>query len=184
MSRFLLIALLALFSSVTNAQSLTAQLSNDSARFIYVSDVLGQALGRLELNAGILYNDNDDYAASVGLQVRGENLDAPLLVALGGRAYYGNIGNYTATAVALGGDIVWAPIALPGFELAGHFYIAPEPVSFSDAIGLRDYGVRAGYQVIPLSTVYVGYQKFEIEIQNVGSVILDDGIVFGLNIQF
>ena len=184
MQRFILSTLLILFSTLANAQSLTAQLSGDSARFAYTSDVLGEALGRLELNAGILYNDNDDYAASVGLQVRGENLDAPLLVSLGARAYYGNIGVYTATAVALGGDVVFAPISIPGFEIGAHFYIAPEPVSFSDAISLRDYGVRVGYQVIPLSTVYVGYQKFEIEIENVGDVLLDDGIVFGLQIQF
>ena len=184
MQRSIILSFLILFSSIANAQSINAQLSGDSARFDYSSDVLGEALGRLELNAGILYNENDDYAVSAGLQVRGENLDAPLLVSLGARAYYGEVRIYTATVIALGGDVVFAPISIPGFEIGAHFYIAPEPVAFSDSIGLLDYGIRVGYQVIPLSTVYLGYQKFEIEIQNVGDVLLDDGIVFGLNIQF
>ena len=172
------------FTTVGFAQAINAQLGEDSARFHYTSDVLGQALGRLELNGGLMYNDNDDYAASFGVQVRGENLDAPLLVALGARAYYGEVGKADFSAIALGGDVTFSPLSLPGLELGAHFFIAPEPVAFSDSEGMADYGIRVGYQIIPLSTVYIGYQKFEVDIKNGSTVDLEDGVVFGLNIQF
>lgn len=173
-----------LISGAVAASSLSAQLSDDSARFIYNGDPLGEQLGRLEIDAGLLYDDGDHFLAHAGLQVRGENLDAPVLVTLGARAYFGEAKSADVQSIGLGIDVNVTPLTLPGFEFGGHFYAAPEPVSFGDSTKLIDYGLRIGYQIIPLSTIFIGYEKVTVDIENIGEVVINKGLLFGIKLTF
>ncbi len=168
------------------AGSINAQLSNDVARFTYTG---GGDTNRLQYEAGVIYDSSQNYLAIAGLLVSGENIDAPIIASLGIRAYYGEVTNTTISTsttavIALGGDLSFSPVTLPGFEFGGHYYIAPDPVSFGDTSKLIDYGVRAGYQVIPLSTLFIGYQSVTVDVRNRGTVTLDEGVIFGMNFTF
>ncbi len=168
------------------AGSINAQLSNDVARFTYTG---GADTNRLQYEAGLIYDSNQNYLAIAGLLVSGENIDAPIIASLGLRGYYGEVTNAsiptsTAAVIALGGDLSFSPVTLPGFEFGGHYYIAPAPVSFGDSNKLIDYGIRAGYQVIPLSILFIGYQSVTIDIKDRGTVTLDEGVIFGMNFSF
>ncbi len=184
MLRLILLVSLVSFTGVTQAQVLTAQIGENSARFHYVSNPVGKLVGPMELNGGVMFNDSDDYSLSFGAHVRGENLDAPLLVAIGFRGYYTRANSADGFSIALGGDLTWSPVSIPGFEVGGYLYGAPDILSFSDGEGLLDYGVRVGYQIIPLATIYLGYQNFEVDMTNKGTVTLDDGFVLGVNFRF
>lgn len=183
------IGLLMGIQSTAFASTLSAQLSNDAARIMYTGGALGGAFSRMQLEAGGLYDDGNNYLVMAGLVVRGENLDAPVIAGLGMRGYFGSAGTgtipkSTVTTIALGGDVTYSPISLPGFEFSGYLYISPDQISFGDSSELLDYGITAGYQIIPLSTIFIGYVSLEVEIENQGKVAIDDGFVFGIKITF
>ncbi len=179
-----LLPFLILLPAPARAQTLDIAVSSDAARLQYGSDVLGGSLGRLEGTGGLLYNGDDDFLFNLGLQVRGENLDAPVLAALGLRLYVGDAGNDSVTGLALGGELTFSPDAAPGLELGAYLYFAPDPLAFSDISGLIDWGVRVGYQIIPLSTLYVGYQRVAVDLERGGEYELDDSVVVGLRLAF
>lgn len=177
-------------SSVALADVLSAQLSSDSARFRYSGTGLGQSFGNLETEVGFLYTDknteNDDYIADIGVLVRGESVEAPILVSIGGRLYGGKVSTYDFFAVGLGGDAILVPESWGGFGIGLFYFMAPGVVSFGDADGLTEYGATLHFEVSPQATVVLGYQKVEVEIKtnNVGDVEVDKGAFFGINIKF
>jgi len=186
LKKIIVIALFFSCSSSLFAASINAQLSNDSARFMYTGGAIST---RLQFEAGGIYDDNSDFVAIAGLLVSGENLDAPVIATLGIRGYYGEVTNTanstsTVSVVALGGDLAYSPLNLPGFEFGGHYYIAPSSTAFGDTTKFVDYGIRVGYQVIPLSTLFIGYQSIKVNIENQGQLKLDEGIIFGMNFTF
>lgn len=185
--RVLQITALLLFSTTAIAQGIRAQLGDESARFMYVTEAWGQQYGRLELEGGLMFTEKDDYLVNLGLQVRNENVDAPLVIAVGGRAYYISIDvpAKDVFAIALGGDILFLPEALNGIGFGAYFWGAPTVVSFADSEGLIEYGVTLNYQITPQANIFVGYQKIEVEIENVSpDVEIDKGAFFGINLQF
>ncbi|VAX05813.1 hypothetical protein MNBD_GAMMA25-602 [hydrothermal vent metagenome] len=179
-----------IMSSSAIADSMTAQLSNDSARFRYNMSGLGQSFGNLESSIGFLYTDNSDsknsYLLDVGAFVRGESVEAPIIVSIGGRLYGGKAQDYTVYAVGLGGDVLMLPEAWGGFGMSAFFMIAPGVVSFGDADGLLDYGASLIFEVSPQATVLLGYQKVEADIKatGVGTISIDNGAFFGVHVKF
>jgi len=177
-------------SSSALADSMSAQLSNDSARFRYNMSGLGQSFGNLESSVGFLYTKNSDtknsYLLDVGSFVRGESVEAPIIVSIGGRIYAGKAQDYTVYAVGLGGDAALLPDAWGGFGIGAFFMIAPGVVSFGDSDGLVEYGVSAIFEVSPQATVLLGYQKVEVDIDvaGVGKINMDNGAFFGVHIKF
>ena len=177
-------------SGAVLADSLMAQLSSDSARFRYQIAGLGQSFGNLETEVGFLYTDKDtgdnNYLADIGVLVRGESVEAPIIVSIGGRVYVGKVADYNVYAVGLGGDATLLPESWGGFGIGAFFIIAPGVVSFGDSDGITEYGVTMNFDVSPQATVVLGYQKVEVDIEtnNVGDVEIDKGAFFGVNIKF
>lgn len=179
---FLFVALLV--SSASSAEEINIQLGNDTARFMYITEAFGQDFGRLELEAGFLYNDNNDTLVNAGLLVRGESVSVPIIVAIGARAYVADIADYDIGVLAIGGDLLLAPEAWGGFGAGIYFYTAPGIVSFGDADDLTEYGAYVNFQVTPQARVALGYQKIEVSIINVGDIEIDEGAYFRLNLSF
>lgn len=184
--KILVIGLFFSYSATLLAGSISTHLSNDAARFMYVGS--GDS-NRLQYEAGIIYDSSSNFLALAGVLVSGENLDAPVVASLGLRVYSGDVTNATipsstVAVIALGGDLTFSPVAIPGFEIGAHYYIAPDPVSFADSTQLIDYGISIGYQVIPLSTLFVGYQSVTVDIENLGKITLDEGVIFGIKFAF
>ncbi len=172
------------------ADSMTAQLSNDNARFRYNMSGLGQSFGNLETSAGFLYTDNstgkNSYLLDVGAFVRGESVEAPIIVSIGGRIYAGKAKDYTVYAVGLGGDVTLAPESWSGFGVGAFFTIAPSVVAFGDSDGLVEYGATLNFEISPQASVQLGYQKIDVEIStnNVGTINIDNGGFFAVHIKF
>ncbi len=182
--------LAALVSASAFADSMTAQLSNDNARFRYSMSGMGQSFGNLETSAGFLYTDNstgkNSYLLDVGTFVRGESVEAPIIVSIGGRLYAGRAKTYTVYAVGLGGDVMLVPDSWGGFGLGAFFMIAPSVVAFGDSSGLIEYGATLNFEVSPQATVQLGYQKIDVDISanNVGTINIDNGGFFAVKIKF
>ena len=183
-SRIILLLSALLMSGTASSEEINIQLSDDTARFMYLTEAFGQDFGRLELEAGFLYNENDDTLVNLGLLVRGESVSVPLIVAIGARAYYADLANYNVSAVAIGGDLLFSPETWGGFGLGLFYYAAPSVVSFGDADGLTEYGAYVNFQITPQARVAMGYQRIDAEIVNAATVIIDKGSYFGINISF
>lgn len=183
-SRIVILATALLMSNVASSQEVNLQLGSDSARFMYLTEAFGQDFGRLELEAGFLYNQNRDSLVNVGLLVRGESVSIPLIVAIGARAYYAKVSPYTIGALAIGADLLLSPESWSGFGVGMFYFNAPSIVSFADTDNLNEYGVYVNFQVTPQARISGGYQHIDASIKNAGTVTIDKGVYFGLNLSF
>jgi len=187
-SRIILLVSALLVSSVTSAEEVNIQLGSDTARFMYLTEAFGQDFGRLELEAGFLYNKNDNANDSslvnVGLLVRGESISVPMIVSIGARAYVAKLGTYDVAAIAIGGDLLLVPESWGGLGAGFYYYTAPGVVAFSDAEGLSEFGAYVNFQLTPQARIAVGYQEINVSIKNAADVRLDKGAYFGLNLSF
>jgi len=186
--RFVSIFILSVTSMAVYADNLKVMLSGDMARVMYVSESLGQSLGRVELEGGYLYSeqhdDTSDYLTHLGIQVRGESLDAPLVVTVGARLYFGNARDNSIGGLGLGGELLMAPDGWNGFGIGGYLHFVPGVVAFSNAEGLLEYGITANFQVSSQATVNLGWQKIKVDLENQADRTIDDGIYLGVNLAF
>lgn len=182
--RTTLLAIALLMSNSAYSEEFNIQLSNDSARFMYITEAFGQDFGRLEMEAGFLYHENNDTLVNLGLLVRGESVSVPLIVALGARAYYADVGVYRVGAIAIGGNLLLSPEAWGGMGLGAYYYTAPGVVAFADADDLTEYGAYINYQITPQANIAIGYQQIDVSIVNAADVTFDKGGYFALNISF
>jgi hypothetical protein len=182
--RIVFLASALLMSSNAFSQEMRVQLANKSAKFSYLTEAFGQDFGRLELEAGLLYNTDNDSMFNLGLLVRGESVSVPLIVAIGARAYYANVRTYNIGAIAIGGDLLLSPESWGGLGVGVNYYTAPGVVSFLDAKDVTEYGIYLSYQITPQANISLGYKNIEADIKNVGNVEIDKGGYFGLNLSF
>lgn len=182
--RIILLLTALLMSSTASAEEVNIQLSSDTARFMYLTEAFGQDFGRLELEVGFLYNENDNSLINAGLLVRGESVSVPLIVSLGARAYYADLDTATVGALAIGGDLLLSPESWGGFGLGGFYFTAPGVVSFIDATDLTEYGAYVNFQITPQARFALGYKNIKASIENAADIEIDDGAYFSLNLSF
>jgi hypothetical protein len=166
------------------AQSIGVQLSDDVARFFYSTEIMGQRFGGLELETGLLYTDDSDHMLSVGAMVRGESVDMPIIVGVGGRLYYADIDPYTLGALAIGGDILISPASWKGFGIGASIFHAPSVTAFSDAEDFTEYNFTLNYQITAQANIYIGKQVIEADIDGIGDVELEDDTFVGIDMRF
>lgn len=183
-SRIILLATALLMSSAATSEELNIQLGGDSARFMYLTEAFGQDFGRLELEAGLLYNEDDGSLVNVGLLVRGESVSVPMIVSVGARAYVAKLNSSDVAAIAIGGDLLFSPESWGGLGGGVYYYTAPGVVSFADSDGLTEYGIYANFQITPQAKIAVGYQKIDVAITDDTDVTIDSGAYFALNLSF
>lgn len=188
--RIIQISILALISNSASAEAIKAYLGSDVARFTYATEAFGQQFGRLETEFGFLYTDRnggvreDDFLAHLGLQVRGESLDAPLIASIGGRIYYGEASRFDISGIGLGGDVLLLPESWGGFGLGGFLYYAPNVVSFQDADSITEWGVFGSFQVTPQASILAGVMNIEADIDGGGTAEITDEAFVGVEIRF
>lgn len=182
--RIILLITALFMSSVASAEEVNIQLGSDTARFMYLTEAFGQDFGRLELEAGFLYNQSGDSLINAGLLVRGESISVPLIVSIGARAYVAKVATYDVGALAIGGDLLLVPDGWGGFGAGVYYYAAPGVVAFSDAEGLSEYGAYVNFQITPQARIALGYQEINVSIKNGEDQTLDKGAYFGLNLSF
>lgn len=163
------------------ADSLDLNLHDKAMRVIYSK---GLANRGLEGEVGVLFDEDDNYLANVGVKVAGENWSdsGTFDITMGVRAVYADMTNIDAAAVGIGGGVRFSPIHRLG--IGGHIYYAPSILSFSDAESYSETGLRVDYQLLAQGFVYIGYRKVEIELENSVEVDLDDEGHVGMKILF
>lgn len=175
---------LLMLSFTANAQTIRVQLSDDVARFFYSTEIMGQRFGGLELETGLLYTDYNDHILSVGALVRGESVDMPVIVGVGGRLYYADFEPYTLGAMAIGGDVMISPASWGAFGIGASFFHAPSVTSFSDANDFTEYSLTLNFQITSQANIYVGRQVIEADIEGAGNVELEDDSFVGIDLRF
>ena len=170
------------------ARSLDINLSEDSAQFKIGTLVGGSIYGRTEMNIGLLYNEDKNYVAEIGLQVVDEaGTKAPgLEIGAGAKMYYvsTDIGSEDALAIGLGGQLRYKFTQAQRFMVAAYFYHAPSIVSFMDAENMTEYGGLLGYELLPTANVYVGIRRIDVEFSKSGDREIDEVTMFGLKFIF
>ncbi|MEW5755036.1 MAG: hypothetical protein AB1810_01920 [Pseudomonadota bacterium] len=165
-----LFATLAMISaSAAHAYSMELALSDETARFNFSSFVGGFQGGRAQFDAGLLFNEDDDYVINTGLHVIDvAGTKSPgVQLGVGGTVYFADIGDYNALALALGGQVSFRPQNFNRINLSANFHYAPGIVSFVDADSFTEYGARIEYSLLPQADVFLGWTKIETEVENV-----------------
>ena len=174
------------FSATVLADSVDINLRDSSAQLQYNASMGRDTLGRSELHAGILYTNDNDSLADLGLLVQdemGENAPG-VTVGVGLKGLVANTKNNNARAIALGGLVRFAPFEDSRFGISGRIYLSPNITTFGDADRYIETGVTLDYEIIPQAIVYIGYRKIKININQSPDEILDDGGHVGFKISF
>lgn len=182
--RIILLVTALFMSNLSSAEEFNIQLGSDTARFMYLTEAFGQDFGRLELEAGFLYNESGDSLFNAGLLVRGESVSVPMIVSIGARAYVAEVATYNISALAIGGDLLFSPESWGGFGVGAFYYKAPGVVAFSDADDLTEYGAYVNFQITPQARMAIGYKDISVSTIDGVELKVDKGAYFGLNISF
>jgi len=188
--RFFFIISTLLLSTGAAADELDIQLSNESARVSYAAEVLGGQFGPTNLVIGGYVNEDKDKLFHLGLLIRNDTLDNPLIISIGTRLYYADVGNQpgqlvtTATAITIGGELLYVPDAFNGFGVGFYYFVAPSVTTFQDADGFTEYGGIVNYSISEQASFYLGYRNIELKIDNGNDIEIDSGFIYGFNFRF
>jgi len=188
--RFIFILVALFLSQIVRAESLNIQLGDNSARVMYATEVIGGSFGPTDLEVGAYYNNDKDKLFHLGLLIRNDTLDNPLIIGFGTRLYYADVGNQsgqnpaTTSAVAFGGEVLYVPDAFNGFGIGFNYFYAPSVLTFQDGDGFSEYGAIGSYAVSEQARFYVGYRFMELRIENASDIEVDSGFIFGFNLRF
>lgn len=172
------------------ADMFNIQLSNTSGRFTYSTEVFGGQYGPLDLETGLFFNQDSDKMVHVGMMIRNDTLDNPVVISIGTRAYYGDVGHASGqihakfTAIAIGGELLFIPDSLGGLGFGAYYYTAPSVVTYMDADGFSEYGLRVNYEITKQSSVSLGYQKIKLDLNNNFTETIDSSVFFGIGLRF
>lgn len=177
------------FSHSVFADMFNVQLSNESGRFIYATELFGGQYGPVDLEMGLFFNQDDDKMLHLGMLVRNDTLDSPLVISVGTRLYYANVGNATTSssdiaAIAIGGELLFIPQNFGGLGFGFHYFVAPSVVTFMDGENFNEYGFRLSYELTKQADVYLGYQKVKAKLTNGTELEVDSSAYFGIGMRF
>jgi hypothetical protein len=180
--RALVGALATAFSGAVAADSIDVNLNHDSIQAIYATRV-----STAEVNFGFLNNsDRNDWVASAGLLVLGDNRGAQTRteIGVGGKAYFASVGNQNIYALGLGGQGRVFPNNGP-IGIGGYAFYAPDVVTGGHGKQFWEAGARVEFEMIKnTASVYLGYRKVRAELDVGGKVTVDSGGNVGLQINF
>jgi len=187
--RIILAAVAMMFAAPGFAQGLDVNLSEKTAQFMYSGSLGKQGFGgRASYEAGLLFNRdlNTNTVLVLGLQMVDEaGSGAPGLEAgLGIRAYGADGDNYQAMAIAIGGQVRYHMPSLKRLGFEGQIHYAPGVVTFVDGRNLLHVEARAGYEVLPDATLYVGYRDIRIGLDGMSDTSAAEGLYLGMRFSF
>jgi YfaZ precursor len=177
---------LCLASASAVAQTFDINLSNDAAMLTYMTPLGQQGFGHGQLDASVLFTDNDNFLADLGLGVVGAaGSGSPGLTAgVGVKLYSVTTKHNDVVALALGGQIDYSPPVLPRMHLSGAVNLAPSIVTFMDGDLLFDGSLNIGYEIFQNAIAYFGFRKVKVNIQNGNNVTVDSGGYLGVKFKF
>lgn len=190
--RFLLAVLLAAvllgFSQFAAARAIDINLNNDTAQFRYiVYDGRAGAFGKREMDIGFLFTTEDDYLGMFGAQVIAEaGSDSPGLDAGIGFKIFAVHADPSADifALTLGGQLRYSLPPHQRIQIGAEGYYAPDVVTFADGENFGYFSATLGYEILPRASVYIGYRDIRTELEQGGTITIDDGGFIGMKFEF
>lgn len=181
---------LSLAANAASAETLDLNLSSNALRGAF-SAPLSSVFPRLGgvYDAGVLIGEKgsvDVRQGHLGVLVTGDAgaRDANVTAGLGGRFVVVDADNFSGGALALGGQF---EARIPAFNRIGamvYVYGAPRASAFGDFDGYLEYAVSADYQVLRQASIYAGYRQVKLDVENLGTVTVDNGLHLGLRLNF
>ena len=190
LNKSILIFTMLFISSWANADLFDIQLSDDSARFSYAAEIFGGQFGPTDLDMGVYFDQDKDNLLHLGLLVRNDTLDNPLIIGIGTRFYYADVGKHPGqtptegAVITIGGEVLYIPDAFNGFGLGLYGFIAPSVTTFIDADGFSEFGAIISYSVSEQARFYIGYRSIELNVENAEDIDIDSGFIYGFNLRF
>jgi hypothetical protein len=183
--RILSFSLLA-FSATALADDFDINMNDTSVQLQYGASMGKDTLGRAALHLGYLYAKEKNSFLDLGFQVKDElGSNAPgVTVGFGLKGLYADSKNYSASAMAIGGLVRYAPFNDTRFGIGGLVYLSPNIVTFGDADRYIETGAKLDYEVIPQAVIYLGYRKIEFRLSSGPDAILNEGAMIGLTMSF
>ena len=136
------------------------------------------------LNFDLSYDHN--FQNSSELITAGLHLDmglGPVNGMVGVKGYYSEVDDMNSTGYAPGVGFNVTPI--PMFSLAGSYYYSDD--RFSDDNDLkryRDWSVTANFHPLSLTNLFVGYGYKSVEMNGSNEVIMNDGPMVGVSLNY
>lgn len=181
---------LLLASQIASADSFNIQLSDSSARFLYAAEVFGGQFGPTDFEVGAYFNDTDDTVAHASLVLRSDAIDNPIIAAIGGRFYYGDVGNAPGqtqadvAALAFGVSVSFKPEGFYGAGLTVHYFASPAVTSYMDADSFREYGVALDISITEQVGFYLGYRNIATDLDTGTRIEIDNSFMYGFLFRF
>lgn len=178
------LSLLATSTSIL-ADTIDINLRDNSVQLQYIAPMGRDTLGSTELHAGFLYNNDNDRFGDFGLLVKGSaGRGTGITAGVGLKGLVSTVGDKSAAALALGGQIGYVLPAFPRVGIVGQLYFSPNIVTYRDAERFSEGVVRLEYEVIPQASAYLGFRRISFGIINGSDVVLDNGFHAGVRISF
>lgn len=177
----------ALASQYVAADEFDVGLSNDSVQAVYSTNIEGRFMaGGGYGEVDVLYTEEDDFQLVLGLLVRDELTSSfpGLWAGIGFELVGASVEDEEVGALGIHAELRYLPPSLPRVVVGTEMTYAPKVVSFGDAERYFSSQIRLEYEVLPQAAVYIGYKKFEYEIESVDDITLDEGLNFGLRLTF
>jgi hypothetical protein len=174
------------FSTFVLADAVDFNLRNDSVQFQYLASMGTGNLGKTDMHAGLLYVNQKDLLADLGIMVRDDvSKSAPgVSVGAGIKGVTAKANDHSVAAIALGGLVRYSPFSDHRFGIIGQLYFSPHIVTFGDADRYTETGARLEYEIIPQAAAYLGYRKINFGIEAKPDATLDEGAYVGVRIMF
>lgn len=181
------VAMLALAGHAT-AGKIDLGISDDTVLAQYGSTMSYSGYGHTDWNMGLMYTESDDLMGSIGIEMMGEaGSHAPGLTGgVGIKAYGVSIDNTgdDVGSVTLGGKLRYVPPQVGRLGLSAGLNYGPDVTTFGDANRFMEFNARAGFEVLPEASLYVGYRKVRVRMDRGGDVDLDKGWHLGITMSF
>ena len=183
-----LLVLLAISASV-NARTFDINVSDTTAQLKYGYLVGGSTYGRTETTFGVLYNDQQEGMAEIGLQVidkAGSKMPG-MELGIGPKLYVAAADktDTEAVAIGLGGQIRYKHEPMARLVLGLGLYYAPAILTFEDAEDMYETQVQISYEILPTANVYVGHRTVRYDLKKgSGEETIDDGAHVGMQFRF
>lgn len=175
-------AALVFSGSLAHADSFSADINNDAFKFEYKAT---NTSSNLDLNASALVHDDDGEIYAVGAQVEGRSLQQSNIEgALGGKLYYIDLeGDADGSAIGLGGFLKISIEQVPALSIQLEAYYSPRVLSFHDIEHHTDFAAKVLYRVLHNGSVYLGYRKANVDIEDAGDGDVDEGLHIGMQLD-
>ena len=172
-------------SSTVFADAVDVNLSNDVAQFQYLAPAGKVGPGKSEFHIGFLYNDSNNAMGDVGLMVMNNAGESDVSFGVGIKAVAVTMNSNHAVTLALGGQVRIAPLPDKKFGIIGNVHLAPDIVTFGDADGYTETGVRVEYEIMQQAAAYAGYRKIKFGGKpGFQDYTLDEGVHIGVRVSF